>query len=284
MSLPLWTWIPLGFFIFAILLDIATLVISFREKRTIWPFEPFTDSNNADAASKPLDGSSRATVASAYQPAASLADAFPITPFAMQYGSQLNQMGYQYVGAFRHVKGGIYQIRYDVMVSADRLILAFVAAGTLAKIPVANVTLVSLGTRPSSFAPGQRSDLMCGNVSMIAEAAFEHDFTGRTISMVFPNASANELQSLHAQRWGTLQPQPFGPEPLGEYHRYCLDVAEDAERRGSLYRVDDMPNYQRPHPGSAILMFVAMKKFMWGRRIWPHRWRVKRLPPAPFGA
>lgn len=283
-SVPVWMWCVIGWIAFMVALDVFIIITTFREKRPIWPFEPIPDPNAGDAhspsSSTSIPAPPQASMASsnAYQPAASIEDELPLSPFAMQHGAELTEMGYEYLGVFRHAKGGIYQIRHDAMVSPDRLILAFVEVGTLAKIPIANVTMVSLGTRPVAHAGNRRSDLICDNTSIVSENAFEPDPTGRGQSMVFPNATCRELQTLHLRRFATLTPRPFGDAPLDEYHRYRLQIAEAAEREGSLYRVEGEPNFQRPHAWGAIGIFVAMKKFMWGRRVWPHRFRVKRLP------
>jgi hypothetical protein len=103
----------------------------------------------------------------------------------------------------------------------------------------------------------------------------------RTIWPVKPLSdfdSKHPLQSLHQRRFAVLDPQPMQEPAMEDYRKFRMEVAAEAERQGSLYQAGDDPNLQLPSITSALYTYVKMKKFMYGRRLYPHRWRVKRLP------
>ncbi|TWT50760.1 hypothetical protein Pla22_35030 [Rubripirellula amarantea] len=276
MSLPIWTWIPLGFIVFSVAVDIIALAVTFRERRPIWPFEPLLDSEPTGSAES---SRSLGEPHHAYRSASDLSDAFPISPQAMRHGADFNQLGYEYLGAYRHIKRGVYHIRYDAMISPDRFVLVMISSGTIIKLPANNVTMVSLGIPRESVTGEREPNSLHGIISITNESAFGYDFLDRTSTMVFPGATAVELQNLHARRWNDFRPRRFGPDPMKEYQYYCMVNADEAEQNGLVRRVDEDPNMQLAYPWPAFVSFVAMKRFMYGRRLWPHRWRVKKELP-----
>ena len=277
MSIPFWAWIFIATFGFMLVMDIITLIIAFREQRPVWQFAPLKP------VSTPMPGAASIAIGPdlPYRPSSSVVDDLPLPSFAMQYGRELEAMGYQFQGSYRHIKGGVYQIRFDVLLSPDRLILATVESGTIIKIPINNVTLISKGMHQNAANQVHHPERTSLLKSITAEAAFDYDVTGRIETMLFPAASLGELQLLHMKRLGVLRPQPFSDAAMEDYHRVCVEVSEEEERQGSTYHVVDSPNFRLPYPLTAVKIFLGTKKFMYGRRIYPHRWRVKRLPHIP---
>ncbi len=275
----LWLLLPLLIFLgFAAL----TFVITFREKRYVWELQ------RQEPVPVPEHSRVVETPASPYQltsnhagVSAAMRTELPISAFAAGKCGELDRLGYEYLGSFRHAKGGIYKIRYDAWVSPDRYVLAFVEGGTLASVSLANLTLLTLGQVDGDTvaAPshGQSTsvptDCLC---SISTESAFEASLSGRAHSMLFASATSSDQIYWHYQRFSSFGPRPFSEDPIDDYYQFRCRDAQRIHELGRSRFVDPQETVWLPTLGGGLRMYFGMYGFMLLRRVYPDRWRLNR--------
>lgn len=288
-----------------------TLVVSFRERQLVqlWvPMDQVTSSpshrndsiepnphsqadlpSTLNAYAPPLSSalsSARSSARSLGQPVApndtagGCEDAIPLTPYSMTQGQQLTAMGYKFLGTFQYNKGKAYKIRGDFMMSADHMIIAVVECGSMYKIAVANVSMISLGDRPfPKYRPAVRRTRLATPKwfaidSVSNEAAADVDLSGRTQTYVFQNASVAELESWHRKRFTDVNVTPFSNQPLFDLQQFRKDRFAEAVELGRMKYIDDSENVLRPTIRGAVRTFITLYAIQLGRRIWPHQRRL----------
>jgi hypothetical protein len=68
----------------------------------------------------------------------------PETPYAAATNRLAADMGLVRLGVFRHAKGGMYRVRYDLWATPDLGVIATVAGGTIARLPSYGTRLFSV--------------------------------------------------------------------------------------------------------------------------------------------
>lgn len=255
--------IPLAIFVF---FAVLTFVISLRETQLPWYLAPL---ESADEGAMPTAPAETTSVTNPYQVSiAPSEETLPLSPKAHAVGRVLNQEGFRFLGSFRHTKGGIYKIRYDVVFSPDEYILACIESGSVMNIQVLNLSLITMHR-------DEDGDQNCC-VSILSENCYVHSFSGKKQTMVFQGSEPLMALRLHQDRLQMLErPEVFGSDPLGEYkafkeaefqyaidHGYFRPVADDSACRCTLK--------------GALTLVPAMYGFMYGRRMFRHAWRVRR--------
>jgi hypothetical protein len=247
----------LAMFVFPLAMFLLTYVIMCRETRYLWPFEPMQEPRAL--ASSNVDSNNP------YQPSVVAPPPLPISPACQQAGSALTHCGYTYLGAYRHAKGGIYQIRYDVMLSLDRMVLAFVEGGTLLTIPVSNLSLITLGRVPGD------STLRCIE-TITNESCYSPNYDGTNQTKLLNRFAADRVHTLHGKRIEKIQPVPFSDQPLNDLFRYRLQQQTAAIDSGYQQLLEE--GVTRPTLRGAAYAVFSTYGFQLGRRILPHQWRL----------
>ncbi|QEG40215.1 hypothetical protein [Roseimaritima ulvae] len=281
----LWLLLPLLIFLgFAAL----SFVITFREKRYVWELQRQEPAGTGEAVNERARNQPVEAPASPYQlttpsnvaaPAAQTE--LPISSYAAIKCRELDALDYQYLGSFRHAKGGIYKIRYDAWISPDRYVLAFVEAGTLASVTLANMTLLTLGQSvgdagvdaAAGRAGATPMKCLC---SISTESAFEASLSGCVRTMLFASAKTTDHIYWHYQRFSSFRPQPFSEDPIGDYYQFRQRDAKRIEELGRLRFIDPQETVWLPTLGGGLRVFFGMYGFMLLRRVYPDRWRLKR--------
>ncbi len=192
----------------------------------------------------------------------------------MQFGAQLNGMGYTYLGTYDFAKQKLFQLRFEVMCSADKMVLATVVSGTVMGVASDDVVMQTFVVTDEGIPGDRRRSLE----SFTRESNFDDDRVFPNLPMVFPRASAMELEQLHRRRLAGKTAFPWGDDPVAEIDRWRAESAQDAVHRGVASFVDDQKDFVRLGFVSSVRNVFRTHAFMWGRRIYPHRWRVPKSP------
>ena len=280
---------------FPAVITLFTMVVCFFERRHVWPLErvshPVTE-DLADRGVVGVPGSAGAVPVSPYQPPVAPENrGLPITDAGRVAGEALTAAGYEYLAEFRDSRGGIYQVRTDAMWSPDRAVLAMVLGGHLMRIPLNAVELISLVRRPPALNEPDNKDWFL-LISTSDEKSYEADFSGRVETMIFQNASMEDLHHYHYQRLATAEPVAMDISPLGELwgrgggaaggsgdplanlkaiHQACIEVAVN---RGLFQWIG--PDVAKPTLRGGLATALRNHRVMWGRRWYPHRFRLRR--------
>lgn len=249
---------------------LLTLIITVREKKYVWIFEK--------QAQRTESGTSVADSSNPYVPPAVPAaadDALPVSPFASKMAAEFDSLGYMYLGDYRHAKGGIYKIRYDVWISPDSQVLAWTEAGSVSGIPVQNITMTSMCLARDQLGHTSTASPVAID-SFTSESCYDPDLAGSCESMVFPSASATKLESLHRQRLTLIEARSFSDDPMSDFRRLRQEDAEKICESGLGRFIDADESVWLPTWLGGLKMFVKLYAFMLGRRIYPHRMRLKR--------
>lgn len=265
--------IPLGT-LFLLLIPFAifagfvflVFVITLREKRMMWYFEPLVAPapQVSDQAGYARQQSSDNL--NPYRPTNLGSETpLPLSPTALMHGQGLTMLGYSYLGAYRHSKGGIYRIRYEMLLSQDRKVLAIIGCGSLMSIPVDNLSMVSFENRMQTLFKHE---------SISNEATFVANYAGTKQTMLFNQVPAVEMDRLHRSRFAMFQPTEFTENPVNDYYRYRVEEQRRAIEIGYLRLVDK--DVTLPTIKGAIYAVCSLYSFQIGRRFFPHQWRLGR--------
>lgn len=265
--------IPLAIFI---PMAALTLVVMYREKKYVWELAPMVPPETARS-ELVATGTAPPNTSERNRPTTTPPEELPVTPFAMQHGTALKHLGYSFLGSFRHRKGGIYRIRYDLLLSRDRLVLAAIESGTVSGIKVNNLSMISLGRQGDSVGRPADDGRSCALVSMTNDACFEADLVGMVKQFHFPRAMPSEQDRLHRRCFAEFEAQPYSEAPLDDFRRFRVRYAEAAGRQGTINFLDDQSQAFRPSFTGALRMCLQTYAFQFGRRVYPHRWRINRL-------
>jgi hypothetical protein len=251
--------------------SLLTLIVTFREKNCVWELDSLNESPVAEPELP------RSSDANPYRSPASPASELPVTKFATEKCLELEMLEYQYLGSFRHVKKGIYQIRYEAWISSDRYVMAWIESGSLMAIPQSNLSMFTLGNRNAdSDTPQSVGSPICVE-SLTAEAAFFPNVGGMRDTMLFPSASARDADQLHRQRLAFVSPHQFTEDPLGDYHRFRAREAQVGHERGICRFVNPRQDVWLPTFVGALRVFIQENWFLLSRHVYSDRRRLKRM-------
>lgn len=254
----------------AIGLPLAFAVLSFivicREKRYVWHLEPM-------GGTSPQSTSLVAEDVNPYAATEIVEPQLEIMPVAIAHGRDLKRLGYTYVGPFRHAKGGIYQIRYDVMISPDRHVLAMIEAGKLMSLPVCNVSLISMAKREID------RETICLQ-TITNESCFEVDFARRNELMLLNHFAAGQAEPLHRQWLSMVEPIAFSDDPLNDLYQFRCDEQQSGIDNGMLRSIEE--GITLPTAVGAVKALIDTYRFQIGRRLYPHQRRLQRKLKRKF--
>ena len=247
---------------------LLTLIVTYREKKYVRFLQP--QGQNAESATPLSDPDNP------YLPPSTLDDALPISPFALRVNSELDALGYRFLGDYRHAKGGIYKIRYDAWISPDSLILAWSEAGSVSGINVQNITMTSFGYPHQGHDDDAPLEIIEFD-SFTNESCYSPDLSGgKSESMVFPRATATKLNTLHRDRLALFVPQPFSDDPMDDFHELRKQHAESVCQMGMGRFINAEESIWLPTLVGGVKMTAKLYAFMLARRAYPHRWRLRR--------
>lgn len=251
---------------------LLTLIVAFFEKRYVWVLEPYSD----DVTSVGKPGDQERPDENPYRSPALESSSHPLTEFARHKHCELEAIGYECLGRFRHVKGGIYQLWYEAWISSDRYVLAFVESGSLMAIPARNIIMVTLGERNAVADTLQRTSSLVCVESITHQNGYEPDVCGMTETMLFPAASAHEADVLHRQRLAFVRPRRFPCDALDDYHRFLIERIQIGYNTGWCRFVDEQHNVWLPTFKGAFRFYFKTYGFMLSRMVYSDRRRLKR--------
>jgi hypothetical protein len=173
---------------FLALLVLGIIAVSFLpgflaalfEKRMVWPYLAAAEFNHAQP-------TTRDSAANPYAPP-SKQDPVAITSYANATCLKLEALEFGYQGVYYDRRRGIYKLRFDFWLSADRFILAMVGGGTLAGIPLAGTCLFT-----------RLDDGRC-LLTIDEPKSQDSDPSGLTIQKVVTHADLDELIAQHRGR------------------------------------------------------------------------------------
>lgn len=273
-------WILVGVVVFCFfVLPVLNVFVAMRERRPVRPFIPLDE--------LPLDAKARAgrdSVAADANPyAATPSDvaADPLPPLSMQSqrrGETLSSKGYAFLGTFQYPKAGLYRLRFDLLKSPDDRILAVVNTGTVMKITIDDVALLTfVNDSAAREIDGQRLRIV---ESFTNENQYEPATFGDNDPGVYPGADVDELESIHRRRIAGRKVVPWNHDAVDQLWRWRRESFHDAVQRGKASYVDAGEQFVRPSIGAAVVQVLSTNRFMWGRRIYPHRWRLSKKSPT----
>lgn len=211
-------WFQLGIFLSIVFLFFGAVVAAARwEKRPIQPFyvpEPGTEylpSDEAKAAHRVAE-----------------------------------RLGYVSGGLCHDGKSTLYRIRYDYWLPPDHTSFVVVGSGTVAKIPVNGIWILSR--------------LRDDRVLCTTNETGEQDISGVEEQQTWPKRGLAELVELHAHRLGGVEIEPF-PEtsPMLGYFDIRKRKAEALVARGYAYYLDDERTAWRyTLKGAIVFYFVGV--------------------------
>ncbi|QDS95205.1 hypothetical protein FF011L_39980 [Roseimaritima multifibrata] len=270
---------PIGIFLAFV---VVTVIITLREIHYVWYLAPQESVSDSVSASDTSSRALNARVDIPYQPPAYQQPTLPLTPYAGQKCRDFDSMQYEYLGDFRHAKGGIYKIRYDVWWSKDRYVLALIEAGKVAGIPVSNVSLITLGNpthkgHPGSSPPQSAKDLpsIC-ITTIVTEAAYEPDLTGATQTMLFPHANSGDQQRFHYQRLKLPSAVPFSANPLEDLYQFRIADAARIFESGNAQHIETSQKMWRPTLRGTMRIVADQYAFMLARRFYSDKRRLRK--------
>jgi hypothetical protein len=253
-------------------LPLLTLIVAFFEKRYVWVLEPYSDV--VISVGKP--GDQERSDENPYRSPALESSSRPLTEFAKHKCCELEAIGYECLGRFRHVKGGIYQLRYEAWISSDRYVLAFAESGSLMAISAKNIIMVTLGERNAVADTLQRTSSLVCVESITHQNGYEPDVCGMTETMLFRAASAHEADALHRQRLAFMRPRPFACDALDDYHRFLVQRAQIGYNAGRCRFLDEQQNVWLPTFTGAFRLYFKTYGFLLSRMVYSDRRRLKR--------
>ena len=278
-----WVWLPLA--VPAVLIVLSAVVCWF-ERRHAWPFEAVASLDTVSphgGAALPPAGSITDVSPSPYRPPPVAADpGLPLTTTARTAGEALAAVGYEYLGQFRDRRGGIYQIRTDMMWSDDQAVTALIAGGSLLSVPIEAVQLLSL----IRFTNREGAEDWRLIDSTNNEKSYEVDFLGHVETMIFQGASLEKLHHYHHQRLSLGEALPMdasvgrreemgaGGDPVQNLRAIFEGCLQAGVRRGFYTEVE--PGVGKATWTGGLAIALANQRIMWGRRLYPHARRLKR--------
>lgn len=242
-------------------INLITLIVFMREVRCIRFIVPLEQTPTADAAPNSSNP---------YAPIAGRDQELYLSPWAKLQCDQLFRLNYRYLGPYRHAKGGIFKIRYDVWVSEDNAILAMISAGQLL-IPVKGLFFYSLG-RPLN---GVNAKCHC-YASISAEAGFAGDPAKLTKTMLFRGVEAMEMDQLHRLRLQNCDVLSYQADPVADFADYRRKSFEDCVFRGLIVPIDLSAGTWRPTLTTAFKLFLENQWFVLSRKFYSDTKRVRR--------
>jgi hypothetical protein len=172
-------------------------------------------------------------------------EAYPASEYARSIRQAAEHLGFGYLGAFHHAKGGIYKVRYDFWIAPDGEVLAITGAGTMASIRVKSTRLYT-----------RLTDGRCLLTTDDPASAMEGDLASTTECVLLANADFEELLARHRRRVDDA-PLPsvlFGPgDPLGDFRAFRSERIGRLVDLGYGRFVDDAKTTWRYTPRGAIV-------------------------------
>ena len=244
-----------------LLLQIAIIL---GERRYVWVFTELPE-NESTANNVAMND------ANPYQPLTTSKEISPLPQSAIKHCNHLESIGYQYLGSFRHAGGGIYKIRYDAWISSDRYIVAFVCSGMLL-VPIDNIRMITF-----HHPQGDRRSRAAHCLETITlESSYSSVPTDKIETMLFEGVNSIQADYYHRLRIAQTNPCPFTDDPLNELRVFRTQIISDAFDDGRLNYVDSDRNVWRPSTATAFWMLFDIYRFMFPRRFFPDRWRLKK--------
>ena len=238
------------------------ILVFLRETHCVWALKPMLSVPQVSSASTPSDNPYQA-------PIVAQTELLP-TSKGQKRCIELTEMGYYYLGNFRHAKEGIYKLRYDAWLSPDRLIVGIVASGNLL-VPVCNLGLLSFH-RTKNAEPGA---LMQCIESMTDVKSYHPRSKKLKDAMLFRSATARTADRLHRQRLQAIQPVPFPDDPLKFLREYSEQICNDLFARNQIRFVDEARNLWRPRFAMAMWMYFKTNAFQLSRLVFSDYLRLR---------
>jgi hypothetical protein len=94
--------------------------------------------------------------------------------------------------------------------------------------------------------------------------------------VLFPAASAHEVDVLHRQRLAFVRPRPFPCDALDDYHRFLIQRVQIGYNTGWCRFVDEQHNVWLPTFIGAFRVYFKIFGFLLSRMVYSDRRRLKR--------
>lgn len=258
---PKWVWIPLAVLALLAVSTVPAMLAFLWERRFVWPYGPLDE----PALEPPGAGETAGDEVNPYAVGRAVenADGLKETSYASKANRRAEALGFEYLGAFRDIKGKMYRIRYDFWLEPGGEVLAMIGGGTLASIPVNATELFTL------LADGRRL------VTLDCQAASELDLARLTDEALVAGVRFERLLERHRVR---VSASPVSSvlfsedDPLGDHRAFMVRRCERLEQLGNLRFLDSERTAWRYSPKAAFVL--ALRAYLNGiRRVfWSDSW------------
>ena len=222
---------------------VLVFVVGLWEKRMVWPYQLASSSTpllpDADGLSDTIFSST-----ASQRPRA--------TGYTVRALEQAADLGFTMLGSGQDVRGGIYQMHYQFLLSPDRDVLALIGDGTMLKLEQRTNWLYSRLTDGRFL------------TSLDNERGAHLDLSNRTIEGLKPGADFATLLDWHYERIAYLDDaiKPFlDRDPLAVLRQFRAERVDLLEAAGLMTYIDSERNRHRfTIRGSAISTYMSHRR------------------------
>lgn len=237
-------------FVIMVVLPLVTFFACLWELRYVWPYAP-------------LEGPSEATTNASFDPANPYAASgtasvlLAPTEKAAKANETAQSLGFRYLSAWRHAGSSLIEARYDVWISGEHEVLALVAGGKVATVPVECVCLYT------QLAGGPML------VTITSRTAAEQDLSPMTSEMLLDRASFAQALHSHLERLRqqSLPAINYSDDPIGDLYQFRVARCEDLWQRGYIRYLDpDRNTFKATLKGAFVFAFRSHYRGLLPRR------------------
>jgi hypothetical protein len=241
---------------------LPTFLCGLWEKRMIWPYAPIDEPAEIVYTAIPVENNPYVSP----QAVKEYLTPQPIL-YSMNAIEQAQSCGFELKNVFRDAKGSLYRVRYNFMRSPEGKILALIGHGTVARIPIRGIHLMTF-----------LADMRC-LVTLNNSASSLWDMTGTIDECCIPNSDFEKLLDIHEKRVAASPVSPVQlPEtdPVSELHAFRIRWVDLMERMGLVRFLDPQRKKWRYSIKGAFIFSIRAQFIGLRRLFWPDSRKIPR--------